>query len=106
MSLNPGGKMDQNETKQQYVNYVISVLAAVKAEGVSVKASYDTGYGLRLVTENIGNETHILNLLAITVEKIRPPFIEGDFDQWNEAWIEGKSIVRKFIKSGKLPKEA
>lgn len=83
-------------TKSEYLKYIRTSLKSLK---VPVKASYDTGHGLHLTTEHLGDEPMTVEVLNYSVIKIRPPDIR-DFDMWYDAWKSGKRLVNKFIKRG------
>lgn len=86
----------KNETVSQYLEYVRAMLKTLNQ--ADAKASYNTGYGLHITNEFLGNEVHILDVMATSLVKIRPPNIE-DFDTWESAWNQGKALVNGFTKS-------
>ncbi len=81
--------------KTDYVAYVKSVLETIMPED-KVVASYDTGHGLSLVSEDLGDSPMTLFVVQNRVAKVMPPMIK-DMDEWDEAWAEGKKLVREFI---------
>lgn len=82
-------------TKSDYLAYVQQVLETIMPDEV-VKASYDTGHGLSLVSEDLGDSPMTLFVVQNRVAKVMPPMIK-DSDEWDEAWAEGKKLVREFI---------
>ena len=81
------------ETKQQYIEYVQSQLETIdRNDAVS---SYDTGYGLHVVNEYLGDSCHAMDVRAHSIIRIRTPKIE-EFDAWEDAWKAGCAIVRQF----------
>jgi hypothetical protein len=83
--------------KVDYLNYVKEVLETVRRTEAVPKASYDTGFGLHIVGEYLGDHPMTLFVMQHSLAKVQPPDIKN-FDEWDEAWQEGKSLVRKFIK--------
>lgn len=87
--------MKQNETLSQYLTYVNEQLATVDQSLAVV--SYNTGYGLSIVHQDLGPECHCMDVLSARVANIRPPRIDDD-DAWMEAWVAACWIVREFCK--------
>lgn len=82
-------------TRELYIENVKSVLEAIPVDQV-VKASYDTGFGLSLVDEDLGSSPMTLFVVQHRVAKILPPYI-NDSHEWDLAWSEAKRLVNEFI---------
>lgn len=79
-----------------YILYVQGTLQSIpKTE--TVRASYDTGFGLSLTNEDLGTSPMTLFVKQCEVGKVLPPRLKGD--EWDEAWEHGKMLVREFIHS-------
>lgn len=87
--------MDNLTTEQLYIEHVKATLECIP-EGQVVKASYDTGFGLSLVDEDLGESPMTLFVVQHRVCKILPPSIK-DSDSWDRAWQGAKKIVNEFI---------
>lgn len=85
-----------NETKQDYLNYILSELATIDRK--DAVASYDTGYGLHVVSEHLGENCHCMDVRGASILRLRTPKIDGQFDLWEQAWNEGCALVRNFTK--------
>lgn len=86
-------------SKLDYLNYVDACLKSIP-EDVEIKASYDTGYGIHITSEDLGYSPMTFIVVNYSVCKIKPPTI-SDFDQWEEAWKSGKDMIHKFISKRK-----
>lgn len=82
-------------TQELYIEHVKSILEEIPKDQV-VKASYDTGFGLSLTDEHLGDSPMTLFVVQHRVAKIQAPRIE-DSNQWDEAWAEAKRLVNEFI---------
>jgi hypothetical protein len=82
-------------TKADYLNYVHAVLKSIP-DDIPAVASYDTGFGIHIVDESLGDCPVTLFVIQHSIAKVRPPIIQ-DFDQWYEAWLAGKDLVNKFV---------
>lgn len=82
-------------TRELYIENVKATLGAIAPDQV-VKASYDTGYGLSLVDEDLGQAPMTLFVVQHRVAKISPPSIK-DSAEWDLAWGEAKRLVNEFI---------
>lgn len=85
----------QTETKKQYLTYIKDQLTKINPG--EAKASYDTGYGITLVDENMGAECHAFDIMAHRLISIRPPNISGD--EWHTAWKSARTLINKYIKN-------
>lgn len=86
------------KTKSDYLNYVHAVLDSIPSDQ-TVKACYDTGYGLHLVDEDLGHSPMSLFVIGHSVAKIKVPEIScaNGFKEWDEAWDKARELVNKFI---------
>lgn len=78
-----------------YLLYVEGVLESIGKDEVVV-GSYDTGFGITLVNEDLGNSPMTLFVVQAKVRKVEPPRIK-DMAQWDLAWGHGKDLINKFI---------
>jgi hypothetical protein len=85
-----------NETKQEYLNYILSELTTIDRK--DAVASYDTGYGLHVVNTKLGDSCHCMDVIGHSILRLRTPKIDGQFDLWEQAWNEGCALVRNFTK--------
>ena len=77
-----------------YLNYVHACLDSIPEDAV-VKASYDTGYGIHIVDQDLGNGPMTVFVVQHSVCKVKPP--ESGIADWDEAWRQGKDLIHKFI---------
>lgn len=89
--------MNQIETTEQYLEYIRSALATISVK--DAVASYDTGYGLHVVCEHLGDECHAMDVIGASILKIRTPNISGE--AWYVAWTAGCELVHEFCKLNK-----
>lgn len=83
------------ESKAEYLEYVKSVLDGLpKGEAV---VSYDTGYGLHIVNEHLGDQPMTLFVVQSSLAKVRTPNIDGE--AWFDAWREGCDLVRETLEA-------
>lgn len=78
-----------------YILYVQGVLESIHQDE-QVKASYDTGYGITLTDEHLGDSPMTLFVVQHKVRKVEPPRIKGS-DEWDLAWSIGKKLINDFI---------
>ena len=85
------------KNKAEYLEYVKSVLERIrKSEAIPV-TSYDTGFGLHIVDDNLGDAPMTLFVVQHSLAKVLPPNHMENMDEWDEAWQAGKALVRRFI---------
>lgn len=78
-----------------YLNYVHAVLDSIP-EDVVVRASYDTGFGITLTDEHLGDSPMTLFVVQHRVVKVLPPKIK-DSDEWDDAWKKAKELIHSKI---------
>ena len=78
-----------------YIRYVKAVLAGLDRS--SCKAAYDTGFGLSITSEAMGDVCDTLSVVQHRVARILPPNDAIEGDEWFAAWDAGKAIVRAFV---------
>lgn len=80
-------------TKFEYIEYVKATLSTLDRS--KCVAAYNTGFGLTIVGEYLGDTTSGLDVRVNEIARIAPPKID-DIDLWVEAWGEAKAMVLEF----------
>ena len=82
------------KTLETYLSYVAETLANIPPEEI-VTASYNTGFGITLVNENLGDAPMTLFVAQHAVAKVRPP--ADDNPEWDAAWDKAKDMINTFV---------
>jgi hypothetical protein len=76
-----------------YIKYVENVLESIP-KGLA-KASYDTGFGLTITSEHLGDECHAFDVRTYEIVRVKPP--SDDDPNWDKSWAMCKRMVNEYI---------